>query len=112
MFNFFISNFDLGKKCQLNNGAQLTEGNFITQKVSDDSLRTNLQAEEIISCQRSGPEVELQCTGCVAVTGEHIAVASYNKINGQWTQCRRTIDGCRMVNVTDECKLIQFRIFS
>ncbi|CAD5228252.1 unnamed protein product [Bursaphelenchus okinawaensis] len=90
------------KKCKLPGGSELTEGNFITKKVAPESLRTELQTEEIISCQRRGADVDLQCTGCVALDGIHVGVASYSNIRSQWVQCRRVLDGCRLVNVTED----------
>ncbi|CAD5234998.1 unnamed protein product [Bursaphelenchus xylophilus] len=90
------------RRCKLPNGSELTEGNFITKKVPAESLRTELQTEEIMSCQRQGAVVDLLCTGCVALDGIHVGVASYSNIRGQWVQCRRVLDGCRLVNVTDD----------
>ncbi|KAI6181879.1 hypothetical protein M3Y98_00876700 [Aphelenchoides besseyi] len=89
-------------KCRLRSGDLLTEGNFLTEPVAPELLRTPLQTEEIISCKRnSDKEIGLQCTGCVAVSGIHVPIAAYANIHGQWTQCRKYAEGCRLINVTN-----------
>lgn len=41
--------------------------------------------------------------GCVTNTGEHVGISNYHHISNQWTQCRRFHDGCRLINVTNDC---------
>ncbi|KAI6238751.1 hypothetical protein M3Y99_00656900 [Aphelenchoides fujianensis] len=89
-------------KCRLKSGDLLTEGNFLTEPVPPELLRTPLQTEEIISCQRNGEEVALKCTGCVASNGVHVSNTAYTNVGGQWTQCRKYAEGCRLINVTSD----------
>ena len=98
-----------GTKCTLPSGEKVTEGNFQVEPLSSNMpSKPFLQKGEIISCIRNGKEVSLKCTGCVTEhTSIHVGVAGYVEVNGQWTQCRRTSDGCRLINVTRNCMLVQ-----
>uniref|UniRef100_A0A914XVH5 Uncharacterized protein n=1 Tax=Panagrolaimus superbus TaxID=310955 RepID=A0A914XVH5_9BILA len=90
-------------KCTLPSGAKVTEGNFHVQLLTPKttSNKPALQKGEILSCIRNGKEVGLKCTGCVSEhTSVHVGVSGYVEVQGQWTQCRRTKDGCRLINVT------------
>lgn len=49
-----FSDMSLGNFCFLE---QLTEGNFLTELVAKDSLKSELQSEQIISCKREGSQV-------------------------------------------------------
>ncbi|KAH7718956.1 Protein F25E2.2 a [Aphelenchoides avenae] len=95
-------------KCELGNGEKLVEGNFITEDVPKHSLHTVLQKAEIITCVRTGADVSLKCTGCVASSGVHVGVSGYANVDGQWTQCRRFQDNCRLINVTSDYVDCQF----
>ncbi|KAE9550430.1 hypothetical protein FO519_006345 [Halicephalobus sp. NKZ332] len=95
-------------KKTLPNGDVLTEGNFQVGFLGGDEKPT-LQKGEIISCIRDGKEVGIRCTGCVTeFTSIHVGISGYVKVQGQWTQCRRFGDKCRLINVTQnyvDCKL-------
>uniref|UniRef100_A0A914PFZ3 Abnormal cell migration protein 18-like fibronectin type I domain-containing protein n=1 Tax=Panagrolaimus davidi TaxID=227884 RepID=A0A914PFZ3_9BILA len=99
-------------KCTLPSGIKVTEGNFHVVPLSSKNSSTNkppLQKGEIVSCIRNGKEVGLKCTGCVSeYTSVHVGISGYVEIKGQWTQCRRTKDGCRLINVTRNCNYFVF----
>ncbi|KAI1723120.1 hypothetical protein Ddc_07315 [Ditylenchus destructor] len=89
-------------KCTLSNGRKLIEGNFVIDDVDKESLRSVLQKSEITSCVRDNADVALKCTGCVTSTGVHLGVTNYVNVGGQWTQCRKYKEGCRLINVTSD----------
>jgi len=91
-------------KCTLPNGKRLIEGNFVTEDVKADELKSALQKSEIVSCGRDGQEVLLKCTGCVTSNGVHVGITGYANVGGQWTQCRKFKEGCRLINVTTDCE--------
>uniref|UniRef100_A0A915DB28 Abnormal cell migration protein 18-like fibronectin type I domain-containing protein n=1 Tax=Ditylenchus dipsaci TaxID=166011 RepID=A0A915DB28_9BILA len=95
-------------KCTLSNGRKLIEGNFVTDDVHKESLKSVLQKSEIISCVRDNADVALKCTGCVTSTGVHLGVTNYVNVAGQWTQCRKYKEGCRLINVTSDYVDCQF----
>lgn len=37
------------------------------------------------------------------MNGVHVAVGSYANVHGQWTQCRKYSEECRLINVTNDC---------
>lgn len=45
----------------------------------------------------------LNWAGCVATNGQELAISRFTNVAGQWTQCRRFKDGCRLINVTSDC---------
>ncbi|KAF7634858.1 hypothetical protein Mgra_00005750 [Meloidogyne graminicola] len=86
--------------CELPKGGKLVEGDFIWQDISKNSLRSLLQKKEIVACLREENNVKLKFTGCVATTGQEVVISRYANVAGQWTQCRRFKEGCRLINVT------------
>nr|CAD2177238.1 unnamed protein product [Meloidogyne enterolobii] len=88
--------------CELPKGGRLVEGDFVWQDIPVNSKRSLLQKQEIISCLREENNVKLKCTGCVATTGQELVISRYANVAGQWTQCRRFKEGCRLINVTSD----------
>uniref|UniRef100_A0A0N5C0M3 Abnormal cell migration protein 18-like fibronectin type I domain-containing protein n=1 Tax=Strongyloides papillosus TaxID=174720 RepID=A0A0N5C0M3_STREA len=82
-------------------GEHVIEGNFRVKYAQDLNkvYKNDLQIGEIISCKRENGIVEAKCTGCVGKNNIHVSIAGYSKIGEQWTQCRRHIDECKLVNV-------------
>ncbi|KAL3078198.1 hypothetical protein niasHS_012085 [Heterodera schachtii] len=88
--------------CALADGKKLVEGDFTVQEVPRKSARSQLQKSEIVACLHEEGNVRLKCTGCVATNGQEMAVSRFANVAGQWTQCRRFREGCRMINVTND----------
>uniref|UniRef100_A0A1I8BZM4 Uncharacterized protein n=1 Tax=Meloidogyne hapla TaxID=6305 RepID=A0A1I8BZM4_MELHA len=101
--------------CELPKGGKLVEGDFVWQDIPTNSMRSLLQKQEIIACLREENNVKLKCTGnvsflmeidsikgCVATTGQELVISRYANVAGQWTQCRRFKEGCRLINVTSD----------
>ncbi|CEF70235.1 Hypothetical protein SRAE_2000486900 [Strongyloides ratti] len=82
-------------------GEHVIEGNFRVKYAHDLNkvYKNDLQIGEIISCKRENGIVEAKCTGCVGKDNIHVGIAGYTRIGEQWTQCRRHIDECKLVNV-------------
>uniref|UniRef100_A0A0K0DY86 Abnormal cell migration protein 18-like fibronectin type I domain-containing protein n=1 Tax=Strongyloides stercoralis TaxID=6248 RepID=A0A0K0DY86_STRER len=82
-------------------GEHVIEGNFRVKYAHDLNkvYKNDLQIGEIVSCKRENGIVEAKCTGCVGKDNIHVGIAGYSKIGEQWTQCRRHVDECKLVNV-------------
>uniref|UniRef100_A0A914HD59 Abnormal cell migration protein 18-like fibronectin type I domain-containing protein n=1 Tax=Globodera rostochiensis TaxID=31243 RepID=A0A914HD59_GLORO len=88
--------------CLLADGKKLVEGDFTVQDFPRNSMRSQLQKLEIVACLHEEGNVRLKCTGCVATNGQELAVTRFANVAGQWTQCRRFREGCRLINVTQD----------
>ena len=122
----FQSNSSKGSNCELPTGKKLVEGDFTLTEVPKRTMRSQLQRYEIVACLHEEGDVRLKCTGpltginsnsqshsgCVATNGQELAISRFANVAGQWTQCRRFKDGCRLINVTSDCELHSISIIS